>query len=64
MSCKANTQFNTEDKINFFCLPHETCNLQGLNLTSKRIQLNLSTAATLGTEESGRCRVAETRVNV
>lgn len=69
MSCKANTQLslkqvNTKDKINFYCLQHETSGLQGLNLTTKRIQLNLSTAANLGTEENDRCRVVETRVNV
>ena len=68
MSCKANTQLSlkqvsAEDKINFF-LQHETSSLQGLNLTTKRIHLNLSTAATLGTDESDRCRVVETRVNV
>ena len=28
------------------------------------VQLNLSTMATLGTEESGRCREVETTVNV
>ena len=28
------------------------------------VQLNLSTTATLGTEESGHCREVETRVNI
>ena len=30
----------------------------------KKVQLNLFTTATLGTEESGRCREVETKVNV
>ena len=29
-----------------------------------KLQLNISTTATLGREESGRCREVETRVNV
>ena len=34
------------------------------NNNNKKIQLNLSTTATLGTEETGHCREVETRVNV
>ena len=50
-------------KFKYTCQSYASPILKQTN-TQRLIQLNLSTVATLGTEESGLCREVETKVNV